>query len=385
LVADDPLYHAQQALGLIPRHGGFGLARRIAIAIVVTWAPLVVYAVLQRRLLPEGGAPEPLLEHFGIHARFLLALPLLFVAEATTDAVLHRILPQFVTTGLVDGQLQPAFRQILARAARLRRSRLALAAMIAIVAAGAAAGWGGSEGLHELAWERPPAAVGFHFGAFWFSWVSRPLFLLVLLAWLWRLAVLTWMFAQIARLELRLAPTHPDRVGGLGFLETLTTGLAPLFFAVALPIAGRWGHEAVYHGLDVNQLKAPAAGLVVVQLLLALAPLLVFGPRLRAVRRRALVGYGALLAEHGRRVERRWIERQVVPDEEGLLSAPEIGPVADTVSLYQAVAGMRTSPLSRRSLAPIALASVLPLVPVFATQIPLKQIAAKLLAPLVGL
>ena len=156
-------------------------------------------------------------------------------------------------------------------------------------------------------------------------------------------------------------------------------------FAVALPIAGRWGHEAVYHGLNVSELKAPAAGLVAVQLLLALAPLLVFGPRLRAVRRRGLADYGALLAEHGRRVERRWIQRQIVPDDEGLLSAPEIGPVADTVSLYQAVASMRTSPLGRQSLLPIALASVLPLVPVFATQIPLKQIAAKLLAPLVGL
>ncbi len=383
LVVDDPLYRAQQTLGLIPRRGGFALGRRIAIAIGLTWLPLVVYALVRRRFLVGGEAPEPLLEHFGIHARFLLALPLLLVAESTMQATLHRILPQFLSSGLVDDALTPAFRAVLADAARLRSSRTALAIMVALVAVGTTVAWLHSGELHELAWE--PTTDRWAFGTLWFSFVARPLFLLVLLAWAWRLVVLFRMFARIAKLDLRLAPTHPDRAAGLGFLEGLTAGLAPIGFAIAVPIAGRWAHDAVYHGVDVHTLTAPAIAFVVVQVGIALVPLLAFAPRLRALRRASLAGYGALLAEYGRRVERRWLRREVVADEDGLLSAPELGPVADTVALYQAVASMRAAPIGRGSLVPVALAAVVPLIPVFATQIPLRQILTKLLTPMLGI
>ena len=67
------------------------------------------------------------------------------------------------------------------------------------------------------------------------------------------------------------------------------------------------------------------------------------------------------------------------------MSAPEIGPVADTVALYEIVAKMRSVPVGRKALMPVVAAAVLPLVPVFATQVPLKQIVAMLLKPLIGI
>jgi hypothetical protein len=382
-LVEDRLHRAQQALGLIPRKGGFGLGRRITLAIALTWLPLVAWAYWQRKLLP-GNVPEPLLQHFGVHARFLVSLPLLLVTEATVQAALRRVLPQFLSRGLVDDAMRPAFRKILDRGAALRSSKVALAAMLALVFGWAVVGFGESEHMHEMAWTHQAGAQGADFGILWFSFVSRPLYTLVLLAWLWRIVVLSITFGRISRLDLKLAPTHPDRTGGLGFLEQLPIGMAPLFFAVAVPIAGRWGHEALYHGMDVHTLRVPAAVFVLVQLALGLAPLLVFAPKLRALRRRNVALFGALLAEHGRLVERRWIRREQLEDD-ALLGAPEIGPVADTVCLFETVSGIRSAPVSRRSLLPIALASVLPLVPVFATQMPLKEIASMLLAPLVGI
>lgn len=382
LVIDDAFYTAQQAIGLIPRRGGFALGRRIALAIAITWLPLVGYALWQRRLF-AGAAPEPLFQHFGIHARFLLALPLMLVAEATTDSALNRVLPQFVARGFVDDKLQPAFRAALTRANALRRSRVALLSILVFVAVATVAGWifGGS--MHDLVWE-DTASGGPHFGALWFLFVSRPVFLLVLLAWFWRLGVLAWLFKRIAALDLHLAPTHPDRTAGLGFLEGMTVGFAPLLFALAVPIAGHWAHETVYHGLDVRELRFPAAALVLVLAAIALAPLLAFAPMLMRVRRTSLAAYGALFAEHGRLVDRRWIRGEKV-DDHGLLSAPEIGPVADSIALYEVVAKMRTVPIGRKALVPVLIAAILPLIPVVATQIPLKQIVAKLLKPLIGI
>jgi hypothetical protein len=380
-LADDAFHRAQQALGLVPSQGS-GIGRRIVLAVAITWLPLVVYALWQRRLLP-GSVPEPLLQHYGIHARLLIALPLLIVAEATTRGALRAAIPQFVSRGLVADAQMPAFRAIVERTSRLRRSRVALVCMLAAVLLASTLGWENTDDFHELLWDAPPSERGFHFGVLWFSFVSRPLYLLALLAWVWRLGILGWAFSRIARLDLALAPTHPDRVGGLGFLERLPTGFAPLLLAITVPVAGLWGHQAAHHGLDVNSLRAPAAALVLLNLAIALAPMLAFAPRLLALRREAVARWGALLTEHGRLVERRWIDREEIADD-ALLSAPELGPVADTVALYETVRGIRTAPIARSSLIPPLLATLIPLLLVASTQIPLKEIAKKLLGALVG-
>ncbi|MFO1364162.1 MAG: hypothetical protein U1F45_17175 [Burkholderiales bacterium] len=56
------------------------------------------------------------------------------------------------------------------------------------------------------------------------------------------LAVLFW---RIARLDLALVPTHPDRAGGLGFLERVPPLFAPVALAVGCVVrAARWAHDA---------------------------------------------------------------------------------------------------------------------------------------------
>ncbi len=197
--------------------------------------------------------------------------------------------------------------------------------------------------------------------------------------------MLTRLFQQIAGLGLRFAATHQDRAAGVGFVEKLPAAFAPFFFGIAVVIAGRWGHDALYHGMSVDDLRFPAVMLVAGSALLGLAPLIVFAGRLMALKRRKLVAVGALLAEYGRLFDRRWMGRETVDDDTQMLSAPEIGPVADTVALYEAVSRMRIVPVSRTSFVPIALAAAVPLVPVFATQMPLKDALLKLLGPLAGL
>jgi hypothetical protein len=380
LVTGDPLHHAQRLIGLIPARG-LGTGRRIAIAVGITWLPLALWAAWNHLFLP-GVAEEPLLRHFGIHARFLVALPLFLASEGLVEGTLRRILPQFLSSGLIDAALLSDFRRTLHGAVRLRDSRLALAVILGLVAAASVSGWEGAEHDHELVWAQ--AMAGHAFATAWFTCVSRPIFLLVLVAWLWRLAVVTRLFQCIAALDLRLAPTHPDRTAGLAFVEKLPPAFAPFFFGIAIVIAGRWGHDALYHGLAVEQLGFPAGVLVALSVLIGMAPLLVFVGRLTAVKRRSLVAVGALLADYGRLFERRWLRRESVQDA-GLLDAPEIGPVADTVGLYEAVYRMRVVPVSRASILPLALAAAAPLVPVFATQMPLKDAIMKLLAPLLGL
>src|SRR5215475_11217171 len=119
-VQGDPAYHIQQKLGLIPSRG-LGVPRRVLFFILLTWAPMMGWALVSRRLFP-GLVTEPLLEHFGVHVRCLVAIPLFIAAEAVAEAISQRLFPYFVTSGLVTETVEPRFVAILHRAARLRDS-----------------------------------------------------------------------------------------------------------------------------------------------------------------------------------------------------------------------------------------------------------------------
>jgi hypothetical protein len=237
---------------------------------------------------------------------------------------------------------------------------------------------------HELVWaaEGPSASLQLGFGGWWLAFVARPLFVALLAAWLWRLVLAFLLLKRIAALDLALVPTHPDRAAGLGFLEKLPSAFSLFAFAASAVLASRLAHDVVYHGVHVLSLKALIVVFVVMVTALCLAPLLVFIPKLVAAKRRAILQYGALIGEHGRLVHRRWIQRETVA-ESPLLDAPELGPVADTLTLYEAVTKMRTAPVGKTALFAVALPAAIPMVALFAIEVPIKDMLLKILASLV--
>jgi hypothetical protein len=65
-----------------------------------------------------------------------------------------------------------------------------------------------------------------------------------------------------------------------------------------------------------------------------------------------------------------------------LIKAPELGPVADTQAVYDAVSRMRTVPLGKASILPLALAAAAPMLAVIAMEVPLKTIVLGILKAL---
>ena len=377
LVRGDALLRAQRAIGLVPREG-LGVGRRALALVVLTWVPIAVWALLHGRALP-GAAAEPLLNHFGIHVRCLVAMPLLVIAEAVSHGVTTRLVPQFESAGLVSEAQRSRFRETLRGVARLRDQVLPWLVLLGIVLAVLFVAPSPAAN-HELVWDAEGTG-SFGFGAFWFDWVMRPVFTVLMLAWLWRLILVFVLCLRLSRLELSLVPTHPDGAGSLGFLESLPFAFSPVVLALSAVLASRWAHDVLYHDVHVSALRMPMIAFAVVALVLFLAPLLPWQRTLATAKRRAELEYGALVAEHGRLVRRRWIEREPVGDEP-ILSAPELGPVADTLALYESVRKMRTLPIGRRSLIAILVPAAIPMLAVVAIEIPVKDLLLGLLKAL---
>jgi hypothetical protein len=382
LVRDDPPFRALRGIGLIPRQG-LGIGRRAIFFALLTWLPIAIWAAATGRVVnPVSG--EPLLQHFGVQVRCLIAIPVLILAQGLAHRTTTRLLPWFVRSGVVPEEKRPALEQAIHAVQRLRN---AIAPWIVI--AGLVIAWTALEPVVEdadnLSWATAPSASGapaLGFGGWWFLYVARPVYVVLLLGWLWRLVLLTVLFRRIARLGLELAPTHPDRLGGLGFVERFATIFGPVGFALSAVLASHWAHQVVYHDLPIKSLHAPAAVFLVAVLVVFLSPFLVFVGSLAAAKKRAELEYGALVGRHGTLVRRRWILGQTIEDDE-ILSAPELGPVADTVALYEAVTHMRPLPIGKKALIAVALPALIPILMVIAIKVPIRQILGKLLKGLV--
>jgi hypothetical protein len=137
----------------------------------------------------------------------------------------------------------------------------------------------------------------------------------------------------------------------------------------------------IYHGVGVQSLKVVLTGFVVLVVVICIAPLLALVGPLAAAKRRALLEYGALVGKHGRLVRQRWILGEA-PADDALLQAQEIGPVADTLALYDAVRRMRPVPFGKSTLAAIAVPTLIPILVLISTQVPIKEVLKKIVGAL---
>ena len=377
LVRGDLAFRVQKRLGLIPDEG-LGLLRRALFWSLLAWLPIAAWAVATGRAGTDA-ANEPLLAHFGIHVRFLVAVPLLILAEGVVHNTMQRLLPQFVASGVIPPAEMPRFRETIGRIIRLRDASLPWVAILAIILAGITIA-DVVHHAHEIDWavDGLPGAQRTGFGGWWFLYVGRPIYLTLLLGWVWRIVLAFLLFRGIARLDLAIVPTHPDRAGGLGFVAGFPAAFALVAFAASAVLAGMLAHDVVYHGVAVKALRAEMAIFVVLVVLAFLLPVLALTGPLSRARRRALLDYGALVSRHDRLVHQKWIEGRDV-GEASVLAAPELGPVADVATLYEAVRNMRTVPLAPASAVPLVLAAMIPLLVVLAIQISVGTLLQNLL------
>lgn len=373
VVRGDVLDRVQRSMGLVPRDSEGGAARRAILYTLLAWLPLVIWALLTKRAFEEETG-DPLLRHFGLHVRFLVALPILIHGEKVAHAAMKRLLPRFISSGLITEEKVPAYREVIAGMLRLRDSALPWVAIVGVIIAAMLVPQTGSQ-LRELSWAREGAGLGF--GGWWYLLVSRPLLQIFLFGWVWRILLVTLMLKRIGKLGLELVPTHPDGLGGLGFLEGLPRAFLPMAVAMSCILCAQAAHDVLWHGLHVVNLRLQGVVFGVLVLGLCIAPLMVFVPLLKRAKRKGLAEYGDFIARHERLVHRRWIDgRKDEADE--MLDAPELGPSADIFAIYGSVRAMRVMPFSSRSLINLALPVALPMLAVGAIEIPVAELLGKI-------
>jgi len=151
-------------------------------------------------------------------------------------------------------------------------------------------------------------------------------------------------------------------------------GSAPVMFAVAAAIGSNWRYQILAKGAHLANFKLEAAALLIIVLLIAIGPLVLFVPKLAAVRRQGILDYGTLGQLHSMDFHVKWILKRTGHEEE-FLTAPEISSLTDYGSSYENIEKMQPFPVDKRAFIALALAVALPMLPVLLAEVPLKVVS----------
>jgi hypothetical protein len=355
------------------------LRQRILVISLFCWLPLLALSAVEGTML-GGTVAMPFLFDVEVHVRFLVVVPLLVAAEMVVHRRMRPLVQQFLERNVIPAEAMARFDAALASAMRLRKSVLAEALLIVFVyGVGILFIWRHYMVLDAATWYAHPSGEGmnFSFAGIWYAYASIPIFQFLLVRWYFRLFIWMRFLWQTSRIQLSLVPTHPDRLGGIGFLANTAYAFMPVLMAHGALLAGNLANRIFHLGATLPDFKMEILLLVTLLLAIVLGPLLVFAPQLAQAKRTGLREYGAVAERLVRQFDTKWV-RGGAPADELLVGNNDISSLGDLGSCYEAVRSMRIVPLTRDTILQLAAATLVPFLPLMLTMMPLEELLRRL-------
>jgi hypothetical protein len=351
------------------------IKQRTIIISLLTWLPLFILSVIKGQAWGEG-TNLPFIEDFEVHIRFLIAVPLMIVAELMVHQRMRMVVVQFEERNLIPGPYLAQFHNAIGSALRLRNSLLAeVFILVLIYVIGYNVVWERSMAVETTAWFSEPS-IGksdLSLAGIWFRYLSLPLFQFLLLRWYYRIFIWARFLFQVSRIKLKLVPTHPDYVGGLGFLSNIVYAFIPLAVAHGAVLAGMISNHIFHEGATLLDFKIGIIIIVLVVLCIVILPLFSFSAQLNDTWRIGCIEYGKLASRYAQDFDTRWIREKSMADHV-IANTSDIQGLADMANSYRIVEKMQSIPIKRNDIIMLAAATVAPLLPLLLTMMPLSEL-----------
>jgi hypothetical protein len=337
------------------------LERRAVVIPMIAWLPLMLLVSLR------GTSLSFFLHDVEVHARLLIALPILIAAETVVHVRMRPAVRAFVNRRIVMPDDLPRFDRAIESAIQLRNSYVVELMLVILVYTFGLWLWSSRVPIVTPTWYAVPGGR-WHLttAGYWYVFVSIPIVQFVLLRWYLRLFIWYRFLWQVSRINLNLVTTHPDRCAGLGFLGKSAYAFGPILFAQGATLAGVVASRVLYRGESLLSFELQIGGFVTFFVLAILGPLVMFSQRLAIAKRRGLESYGQLAQDYTEGFERKWIDHDPPPKED-LLGAADIQSLADLGNSYSIVSSMRSVPFGLDDIARLAAAAAAAFLPLLLT------------------
>jgi hypothetical protein len=356
---------------------GKHIARRVLIMIVITWLPLLALSALQG--LAIGNKVEvPFWKDFAIHSKFLLILPLLFLAETTFDLKMKEITMQFFRSGILDEKDLGKYEEIKNKVKGYIDSIWPDIIIIIIIVSNLLFRFisVGADKISVWIFLPDNQASSLSWAGIYLAFICGPLFQFILIRWLWRWMIWFIYFRKLASLPLKLNSAHPDMAGGLGFLGYPPGPFIQVVFALAILFSTAIA-EKVYFLHDKLQTYYPLmAAFVLLTILMNVLPLIVFMKPMIVQRRKGFFEYSALIQEHHRKFDEKWLNEEHEPVSPGIADPSSM---ADFNSSFDFVKKMKALPFDVKIMVSTLIFAILPLLPLLAFEYNIADLVLKVL------
>jgi hypothetical protein len=341
------------------------LWRRIVVITSFVWVPMCFLAYFASSANSESRLS--FLHDVEVHARFLIAVPVLIAGELLVHLRIRPVVRRFVERHIVTSEDRPRFECAVQSAIKLRNSIPAEIAVLLFVYVLGLLLWNHRFGITTSTWYASPGGRwNLTPAGYWYVFVSLPIAQFLLVRWYFRLFIWFRFLWQVSRLRLHLIPSHPDRCAGLSFLGKSSYAFGPVLFAQGAMLAGLLASRILYRGESLLSFKLQIGGFVAFFVTAVLGPLVMFTPKLAESRRKGLRDYGQLAQRYVEDFEKKWVTRNS-PGGEELLGSADIQSLADLGNSYGMVREMRPVPFGLDDITRLAAACAAPLVPLLLT------------------
>jgi len=353
------------------------LTKRILFLVMITWLPLFILSAMQG--LAFGNAVEiPFWKDFAIHAKFLIILPLLIFAEASFDLRLKELTLQFFKSGILGDKDLDSFEEIKKKVKRLCDSVWPDVIIFLIIAVNLIIRFNAAGANDISIWVFLPGydASSISMAGIYLAVICGPFFQFILLRWFWRWIIWFLYFREISRLPLKLNSAHPDMAGGIGFLGYPPGPFIQVVFAQAILFSTVIA-KYIYFQHDKLQSYYPVMiAFALMAILMNIMPLMVFMKPLLNQRRKGFFEYSALIQEHHRLFDEKWLQTGHEPVAPG---TPDASSLADFNGSFEIVKNMKTLPFDIKIMISSILITILPLLPLVAFEYNIVDLIVKIL------
>ena len=371
-----------------PESPEFPIPIQILVAIALLWLPLVLLSLFEGSFTGTEVA-QPLLADIVPHVRFLIAMPLLLLADLVIDPSIGAATRNLESSGTVPDAEQPRFQKALTD---MHRDRDSVWPDFVIIVLALGITWlfkpgYGDSALQAVAtswmWFVQDGEVRYSAAGWWYLLISGPMFQVILFRWFWRFFIWAAFLFRVSRLSLVLQPTDPDLAGGLSYLGIAQQTFVAVFFAFATVASSTIAHDILAEGGTFDDARPEIIVLVLVFVVVIYAPLLFFSKQLFMARRAGLREYGSLGYKLSEAFRQKWIRDGDKGVGKELLASTDPSAMADYTATYDNVRAMRPIPATLRGVLTVAGVLLVPFLPLALTEFSLRDLLNRLVDALV--
>ena len=313
------------------------------------------------------------------HVRFLLALPLLLMARQAVNRSFNSMVETVYETKIVDDDNAKDFEKILNWVLKWKKAAIIDIILVLTVYLT----------LYIRENETETAAIAYapwlkkgdgpSFAGWWYIVFSLPVLQLIFYRWLYTISLWIIFLFKMSRIKLNLSSLHADSAGGLGFLRYTQLSFFPVAFAFSTIAAGGLNNMLIFADASINEFKLLIISVLIFTLLIFVLPLLIFIPILAIVKKRYYLYYS----------HRAWLcardyENMLNDYNEDRENKPDSSWHIDLIGSFEKTSSMNPVLIDKTILIAFASAVVIPFIPVFAQEFPLKDLFLNLLSKFLG-